>query len=162
MAAARAPRHGSSPLSRGILGGQSPWASLPRIIPALAGNTYSSLFCGAAIRDHPRSRGEYHKDGLRIRNVEGSSPLSRGIPTISMFKTFKSGIIPALAGNTSVWQRLGHHATDHPRSRGEYPRSELPKPGLLGSSPLSRGIRRRVRLRTVLVRIIPALAGNTL
>mgnify|MGYP001688152402 CR=1 FL=1 len=30
---------GSSPLSRGILGRWSPYASGPRIIPALAGNT---------------------------------------------------------------------------------------------------------------------------
>ena len=51
--------------------------------------------------------------------------------------------------------------TDHPRSRGEYHgRVPLPRP-TQGSSPLSRGIHPPTQLNGFLVRIIPALAGNT-
>ena len=50
---------------------------------------------------------------------------------------------------------------DHPRSRGEYRRSLRELNLAAGSSPLSRGIRGADALQKPLVRIIPALAGNT-
>ena len=51
--------------------------------------------------------------------------------------------------------------TDHPRSRGEYGLDAGLAVGDIGSSPLSRGIRRPVERQGASVRIIPALAGNT-
>ena len=71
------------------------------------------------------------------------------------------GIIPALAGNT---RRAVHSTTmrrDHPRSRGEYARSVTSASFTSGSSPLSRGIRKKLIIDFEIVRIIPALAGNT-
>ena len=50
---------------------------------------------------------------------------------------------------------------DHPRSRGEYSPAFEVDCAALGSSPLSRGIRRRGGLRGCGGGIIPALAGNT-
>ena len=71
------------------------------------------------------------------------------------------GIIPALAGNTAPWSADQCSTPDHPRSRGEYYMSALRAVGGSGSSPLSRGIRRRGVCRCPMTGIIPALAGNT-
>ena len=70
---------GSSPLSRGILCLSRWLVRTPGIIPALAGNTQASDPRFRAARDHPRSRGEYMLAGDVLRQLPGSSPLSRGI-----------------------------------------------------------------------------------
>ena len=70
-------------------------------------------------------------------------------------------IIPALAGNTCPPTLQSYRSSDHPRSRGEYPRLQLPAGNALGSSPLSRGILNVIQPPENAVRIIPALAGNT-
>ena len=93
--------------------------------------------------------------------MNGSSPLSRGIRQAASAVASGLRIIPALAGNTlrAPWRPLVQ--MDHPRSRGEY----APGPSVSvvgrGSSPLSRGIRRRWRVAPYQKGIIPALAGNT-
>ena len=135
---------GSSPLSRGILGGLSQMASGNRIIPALAGNT-SLLVVGCILcRDHPRSRGEYHKKWPFFPRPYGSSPLSRGIPNHPPSAARTCRIIPALAGNTATRHATHAPERDHPRSRGEYDYLASNKNQLAGSSPLSRGIPARV------------------
>ena len=70
---------GSSPLSRGIRTMPRKWGSPRGIIPALAGNTASFSAESAAVKDHPRSRGEYKAGNMAENNEAGSSPLSRGI-----------------------------------------------------------------------------------
>ncbi len=70
-------------------------------------------------------------------------------------------IIPALAGNTISWSAGRRVRTDHPRSRGEYRLVPCVYEGEDGSSPLSRGIPRQNTQPEGLLRIIPALAGNT-
>ena len=132
-----------------------------RIIPALAGNTLAISACWPAVRDHPRSRGEYLLAANFRSASSGSSPLSRGIPAQFPVGELLVGIIPALAGNTPRSCPRHPGRRDHPRSRGEY---QLP-PGLApiccGSSPLSRGIRATSAAAPPRTRIIPALAGNT-
>ena len=111
--------------------------------------------------DHPRSRGEYRIARSLKRVVEGSSPLSRGIPGQLGGDFLTLRIIPALAGNTTIYSARIVSTKDHPRSRGEYgrPAGELGRPP--GSSPLSRGILRLSITPTREFGIIPALAGNT-
>ena len=131
------------------------------IIPALAGNTRTSV-TGTRLRwDHPRSRGEYPVRGGFGVWWWGSSPLSRGIPSCSTPATPSHGIIPALAGNTVALAIFVVVSKDHPRSRGEYAvgRGRAAEPA--GSSPLSRGIPGRVIGQGSRYGIIPALAGNT-
>ena len=70
-------------------------------------------------------------------------------------------IIPALAGNTICRSSPFRQASDHPRSRGEYPSSHQPPPAPPGSSPLSRGIPSDAAEASPCHGIIPALAGNT-
>ena len=132
-----------------------------RIIPALAGNTIGCLCNVQPAKDHPRSRGEYVPVSEECGLGLGSSPLSRGIPLRPPPRAGGAGIIPALAGNTNLPCCCGSSRPDHPRSRGEYLTVNPERQEVLGSSPLSRGIR-SIRLdRAGPMRIIPALAGNT-
>ena len=154
-------RGGSSPLSRGILRWRRDASHYLGIIPALAGNTLGASMGSPISRDHPRSRGEYRSAASNRPWVDGSSPLSRGIPAPRLSGRGWRRIIPALAGNTrrqmlTTWQRW-----DHPRSRGEYLLRRPGRRGGRGSSPLSRGIPAACWLATPPGRIIPALAGNT-
>ena len=92
---------GSSPLSRGIRFSSGPGPRFPKIIPALAGNTFPRRRRVMAARDHPRSRGEYVAV-LHVKNPSaGSSPLSRGILGWDDLFSPSERIIPALAGNTN-------------------------------------------------------------
>ena len=134
---------------------------LTRIIPALAGNTIFRIFRILAVRDHPRSRGEYDVAGDLPEVDGGSSPLSRGIPVAVRCCSRSLRIIPALAGNTPNRNLTASLATDHPRSRGEYVVIPMKLTFHYGSSPLSRGILGRWLNPVAPVRIIPALAGNT-
>ena len=70
---------GSSPLSRGIQYPHGPLCEQPRIIPALAGNTWPHTWVRRKAGDHPRSRGEYTTGSCCLLGLWGSSPLSRGI-----------------------------------------------------------------------------------
>ena len=152
---------GSSPLSRGIRHHQGRSGRQAGIIPALAGNTPGCVHVRAATGDHPRSRGEYYGLGFSTRSPEGSSPLSRGIHGEASAASGDSRIIPALAGNTSRTRGAPRPARDHPRSRGEYVNGVVHEFRDEGSSPLSRGIHAFLDPLLDLVRIIPALAGNT-
>ena len=72
-----------------------------------------------------------------------------------------TGIIPAYAGSTVTAVFRRRPTWDHPRIRGEH---TLPVPYLIprpGSSPHTRGARRRRRARPSAGRIIPAYAGST-
>ena len=152
---------GSSPLSRGILGGVELSELVAGIIPALAGNTNRNLTKSSNKGDHPRSRGEYLSLMTNFTYWKGSSPLSRGILQTVLWRTACGWIIPALAGNTRPRRFCRRPVTDHPRSRGEYTACLRRSPRGYGSSPLSRGIplvRVQSKMRD---RIIPALAGNT-
>ena len=111
---------GSSPLSRGIPIDNSELRKAFRIIPALAGNTLQCRRIHSRYWDHPRSRGEYLMALAKNGSPEGSSPLSRGILGTLFTNHGFTGIIPALAGNTSWGLVLSSQALDHPRSRGEY------------------------------------------
>ena len=133
----------------------------PWIIPALAGNTRGRSTKTSSQTDHPRSRGEYRVVQHPPAFLDGSSPLSRGIPQCWSSRPCRDGIIPALAGNTRRAGSAVMYARDHPRSRGEYWGDNEPDSALVGSSPLSRGIPTALDVNYCYNRIIPALAGNT-
>mgnify|MGYP001017436095 CR=1 FL=1 len=153
---------GSSPLSRGIPAPRCRQCRPRRIIPALAGNTSRAAWMWGSKPDHPRSRGEYGGDPAVMYPRRGSSPLSRGIPSPPAAHRVHVRIIPALAGNTPIRLVAGGTLRDHPRSRGEYWSVSSRRRSSRGSSPLSRGIPPKGCGMSDLLRIIPALAGNTL
>ena len=152
---------GSSPLSRGIPGAELWIWWIGRIIPALAGNTGLPCMRPWTGEDHPRSRGEYGLPQPGRGRISGSSPLSRGILWAVGLALMLGRIIPALAGNTRHDAAADVHASDHPRSRGEYVYVILLLWAVGGSSPLSRGIPFWRPPRPGIAGIIPALAGNT-
>ena len=135
---------GSSPHTRGLpvrLGRGRPGG---RIIPAHAGFTGSPSPPRSGAPDHPRTRGVYMKSTQNHLTLAGSSPHTRGLLCALTPSPMQEGIIPAHAGFTERLRTELRRAQDHPRTRGVY---GLPKFGggvLGGSSPHTRGLRRRV------------------
>ena len=91
----------------------------------------------------------------------GSSPLTRGTRRTRCGAVHADGLIPACAGNIWSLRRDRNSSAAHPRSRGEHQRAPRLRRPFHGSSPLARGTRFRLSLRTVNERLIPARAGNT-
>ena len=85
----------------------------------------------------------------------------RGTRGRALRKSHRSGIIPALAGNTSATSRYTDCKWDHPRACGEHVRSECGRTATTGSSPRLRGTPILGMHPEHLRGIIPALAGNT-
>ena len=137
-------KRGSSPHTRGLLSGCVLSCGAPRIIPAHAGFTVYLSLVGVCWGDHPRTRGVYMKSTQNHLTLAGSSPHTRGLLCALTPSPMQEGIIPAHAGFTERLRTELRRAQDHPRTRGVY---GLPKFGggvLGGSSPHTRGLRRRV------------------
>ena len=90
----------------------------------------------------------------------GSSPHARGTPAADDPMTALVRFIPACAGNAPGWRRSGIPRSVHPRMRGE--RWEPGhKPAVRnGSSPHARGTQMWTVFLTIVLRFIPACAGN--
>ena len=152
---------GSSPLARGLRPQVILAAPEDRIIPARAGFTWRCRCRAAGRTDHPRSRGVYGRIPAARRTMQGSSPLARGLHRRRRVGGLGVGIIPARAGFTTATESGSRCTADHPRSRGVYRRRLRRRRREQGSSPLARGLRRRVGLPDGGPRIIPARAGFT-
>ena len=92
---------GSSPLARGLRCFVVYCTVCCGIIPARAGFTSEISDSIFSSRDHPRSRGVYMQMYEEAANVEGSSPLARGLPVDRYQDKTRVRIIPARAGFTS-------------------------------------------------------------
>ena len=152
---------GSSPLTRGKLALDSRRRRQLRLIPAHAGKTKSVIMTGIARAAHPRSRGENVSDDGTQSRARGSSPLTRGKRAGRPSGGAAGGLIPAHAGKTGGSGRHSWQCPAHPRSRGENSTSSASILTLHGSSPLTRGKRRRCTSRSASGRLIPAHAGKT-
>ena len=152
---------GSSPHTRGALQLGLGRRGRGRIIPAYAGSTDHPPTGPGPRSDHPRIRGE-HKDEEKTATIEsGSSPHTRGaLPGGGVLVDFP-GIIPAYAGSTRLQNCADPAPPDHPRIRGEhfFPAFLARSPS--GSSPHTRGARRRRAPPRPAAGIIPAYAGST-
>ena len=152
---------GSSPLARGLQLEARVREALNRIIPARAGFTVDDFPSRLMAADHPRSRGVYHMGSPRENGVWGSSPLARGLRRSTGPQGSPGRIIPARAGFTRAGPHEPVGGGDHPRSRGVYTDIlDIPY-AAVGSSPLARGLRRRLVEAFDQERIIPARAGFT-
>ena len=152
---------GSSPLARGLLGIRRRAPQIPRIIPARAGFTKTSIPSQCAATDHPRSRGVYAVGLTLAMTACGSSPLARGLRKRKRKKKYYVRIIPARAGFTLPAVVPLADQGDHPRSRGVYAMRHTPADECLGSSPLARGLHAHATRARRVRRIIPARAGFT-
>ena len=93
--------------------------------------------------------------------ARGSSPLTRGKLNRRGGDREDFRLIPAHAGKTGQESGLESRPWAHPRSRGENRPSRLRPWSANGSSPLTRGKRRRRSSVLRQVRLIPAHAGKT-
>ena len=137
------PQIGSSPHTRGA---QPPGASGgvdAGIIPAYAGSTTSGRVWRCRRRDHPRIRGEHQSEEGKGRGRSGSSPHTRGAPSVISPARYVSRIIPAYAGSTDRLAKAMANHRDHPRIRGEHDSGRRHGRGRGGSSPHTRGARKR-------------------
>ena len=152
---------GSSPLTRGKLTWSSRSAADAGLIPAHAGKTLLPSRSMHRMRAHPRSRGE---NGFIYRSeasAHGSSPLTRGKPTILITVSVFIGLIPAHAGKTQRPGLLDLRLRAHPRSRGENGQRSAAYFAAQGSSPLTRGKLEPGLAAGVVAGLIPAHAGKT-
>ena len=114
---------------------------------------------GAA--DHPRIRGEHINHQRNAKGRDGSSPHTRGARVATPPYPAAPRIIPAYAGSTLAHGSRAGQWPDHPRIRGEHTYEKTGSYLEPGSSPHTRGARRRRGWRRRRVRIIPAYAGST-
>ena len=152
---------GSSPHTRGAPAGARDHRPGSRIIPAYAGSTVGRRRCCSGIWDHPRIRGEHRVRLQSLRRHGGSSPHTRGALRVHLVRDGDDRIIPAYAGSTSPYFLLIFSQADHPRIRGEHTYGAKKIALRRGSSPHTRGARRRRHSLGEPERIIPAYAGST-
>ena len=137
------PYRGSSPLTRGKPQFGSHLIIRQGLIPAHAGKTSWSRRPTPTVRAHPRSRGENSSSPRTPPTWAGSSPLTRGKRRLPASVRRRPGLIPAHAGKTGTGWGPVLAGRAHPRSRGENEHKPWILPATSGSSPLTRGKRRR-------------------
>ena len=110
---------GSSPLARGTQDLDRLGYVADRFIPAYAGNSRKRIPGCDALPVHPRLRGELAIAESQKFMDDGSSPLTRGTPSVSTLNSDCGRFIPAYAGNSSKSYYMTFLITVHPRLRGE-------------------------------------------
>ena len=136
--------------------------SCRRFIPARAGNTISRPSSMAFRTVHPRSRGEHRLARVVLPDPVGSSPLARGTPRTSDGVRDSEPVHPRSRGEHFLTLRT--HINDYgssPLARGTRRSAGGRSSPCIGSSPLARGTLRVVGGTVLVVRFIPARAGNT-
>ena len=152
---------GSSPLTRGKPSGAAGASSAGGLIPAHAGKTAGNEPARRPWKAHPRSRGENPREPSGPEDGPGSSPLTRGKLGDHGLHAVPDGLIPAHAGKTADCGGRAPASGAHPRSRGENQGLTRDVAGIDGSSPLTRGKRRKCAWRPYNQGLIPAHAGKT-
>ncbi len=93
--------------------------------------------------------------------LAGLSPLARGTQSCVNSRRLHWRFIPAGAGNTDYQKTYWNFYAVYPRWRGEHHSTSEHKPGCVGLSPLARGTLTGLWIARLLLRFIPAGAGNT-
>ena len=154
--------NGSSPRLRGTHLPGIFCYQLQRFIPASAGNTLVHTSYNLPIPVHPRVCGEHCLFQFYVYDNTGSSPRLRGTHAYIVGRSPAVRFIPASAGNTRHRLirdiEIGRFI---PASHGEHAIRPTSRLYWYGSSPRLRGTQIRFLLCTLLIRFIPASAGNT-
>ena len=153
---------GSSPHTRGTLGGKLDALRHVRFIPAYAGNACGGARTPSALAVHPRIRGERLAKSPRNSHTAGSSPHTRGTQDNLHRVYFNDRFIPAYAGNAPNSGSCFLRGAVHPRIRGERFNGAGQFHFSAGSSPHTRGTRRELPTGHLVQRFIPAYAGNAI
>ncbi len=153
---------GLSPLARGTPDYLLFQSSHRRFIPAGAGNTIVFAPVSLSRSVYPRWRGEHVTVGVTLNCWNGLSPLARGTHVERVDSYIRRRFIPAGAGNTVAGQIPNLSSPVYPRWRGEHPAFGEYFPPESGLSPLARGTQQHSMTLWIVIRFIPAGAGNTL
>ena len=133
----------------------------PRIIPAHAGQTRQTLHIECGLEDHPRACGANSTKYNARHMPTGSSPRMRGKPLRFLVFDPCGRIIPAHAGQTTIFSFNSARWSDHPRACGANGVWGVFNIRGHGSSPRMRGKPAVIYPRLGARRIIPAHAGQT-
>ena len=131
------------------------------LIPASAGQTLKMIRLLKGSKAHPRECGADFGRSMRWCASQGSSPRVRGRPTPRLQYRASRRLIPASAGQTYVYDSLHLYRRAHPRECGADLTHEAVRTARTGSSPRVRGRHTAPQKLTVLERLIPASAGQT-
>ena len=153
-------RCGRSPRARGRRAGDSITVTLPRSIPACAGEAAPHPD-GAFIRQvDPRVRGGGRVHFPMAWSSFGRSPRARGRPGQTISPLQERGSIPACAGEALRHGRVCQRDQVDPRVRGGGPASETVAGVVEGRSPRARGRQDGLEVQRLHHRSIPACAGE--
>ena len=151
---------GSSPRVRGTeCAATAPRMPL-RFIPACAGNRAALVLLPLYTPVHPRVCGEQWLLAALAAAAGGSSPRVRGTAVCPYAIACRSRFIPACAGNRPGPGRDPVPDPVHPRVCGEQAIASLAQTAVVGSSPRVRGTERSLAPLLLVLRFIPACAGN--
>ena len=151
---------GSSPRTRGTVGAALVLGSGTRFIPAHAGNSLLTGVWAQLGSVHPRARGEQENNTPFCSSTCGSSPRTRGTGTYAKAVARAERFIPAHAGNSIPLYYLYYLNSVHPRARGEQRLCCISRVYASGSSPRTRGTGTHLGDWPLVLRFIPAHAGN--
>ncbi len=172
---------GSSPRWRGAQLPRADGDAAAGLIPAVAGSTSGPARGRSSWRAHPRGGGE-HPQGEVARasgpgssprwrergsvcagpnGWTGSSPRWRGARHHRRHVRDRTGLIPAVAGSTTIPRRLLELRRAHPRGGGEHWRGSNCPRRWVGSSPRWRGAQHHRPVGVQPPGLIPAVAGST-
>ena len=151
---------GASPHTRGAPAKTAQLGRRTGIIPAYAGSTSARWERSFSTKDHPRIRGEHGTAGALLTAATGSSPHTRGAPQPAGRRDDQHRIIPAYAGSTATRARSTPFKQDHHRIRGEHLSNIHGRHRRAGSSPHTRGARRRSRVDDIRPPDHPRIRGE--
>ena len=154
--------HGSSPRLRGTLKRLANRVELHRFIPAFAGNARPLRPPSRAGPVHPRVCGERLPFCDSRATANGSSPRLRGTQLNELGRLGGRRFIPAFAGNAESRRCRSNLPAVHPRVCGERAMFCGKKIVGNGSSPRLRGTQAQPHSKVILIRFIPAFAGNAI
>ena len=114
-----------------------------RNIPAHAGKTIQAVYQHQESPEHPRARGENVCPHTLLPCLKGTSPRTRGKHNPRDHTGYRVRNIPAHAGKTRFFIVLLSTYSEHPRARGENLDARFDMAADLGTSPRTRGKRKR-------------------
>ena len=153
---------GLSPPTRGNRAPPAQRVWLSRSIPAHAGEPPRRALAVGRRPVYPRPRGGTTASAAASMSASGLSPPTRGNHNAASYIERPRGSIPAHAGEPATRCHKSFRARVYPRPRGGTFGVIVRMPGRKGLSPPTRGNRRRSSPYDMVMRSIPAHAGEPL
>ena len=152
---------GSSPYTRGTRPYCYEVLFRTRFIPIHTGNSCQKPCLSLPLPVHPHTHGELAGCPVQSRSICGSSPYTRGTPTMNTPTEAAARFIPIHTGNSREEPARRRSATVHPHTHGELLYLVKWEIGRIGSSPYTRGTQQPTFPCFPCRRFIPIHTGNS-